>query len=193
MAESARSRVAAAGVSDRVEVRVMGMHDLSALRGERFDGIYSNLGAINCSPDLDATARACRTLLRPGGKMVVSVIGRLCPWEMVLFGARRRWDRAFVRFRRGPVAVSLLDDIVWTSYYYPREFYRCFADGFDVLSYRGMCILAPPPYVTSAWQQHPRAYALAASIDDHAGGLPLIRNVGDHFLMVMARRNLPGD
>src|SRR3954447_16270379 len=84
MVERTRERAAGAGLSDRVTAAHLGLQELDRLRnpdggpgGEQFDGIYSNFGPLNCAPDLAAVARACAALLRPGGRLVFSVIGRI--------------------------------------------------------------------------------------------------------------------
>ena len=46
-----------------------------------FDAAFSNFGPLNCVEDLPAVARQLHEVLRPGGVLVASVIGRVCPWE----------------------------------------------------------------------------------------------------------------
>jgi cyclopropane-fatty-acyl-phospholipid synthase len=74
-AEMARERAAAAGVSDRVEIRVMDYRDLA---GERFDAIAS-IGMVEHVGDeqIDVYARCLRGLLKPGGRLLNHGIARL--------------------------------------------------------------------------------------------------------------------
>jgi cyclopropane-fatty-acyl-phospholipid synthase len=74
-AEKARQRAEAAGVADRVEIRVMDYRDLA---GERFDAIASigmveHVGAEN----IDVYARTLAGLLEPGGRLLNHGITRL--------------------------------------------------------------------------------------------------------------------
>lgn len=76
-AEKARQRAEAAGVADRVEIRVMDYRDLAA-SGERFDAIASigmveHVGAAN----IDLYARTLAGLLEPGGRLLNHGITRL--------------------------------------------------------------------------------------------------------------------
>ena len=71
----------------------------SAAPPARFDAAYSNFGPLNCVADLPAAARAIASRLRPGGVLVASVIGRVCPWEIALYPVAARLARAAVRFR----------------------------------------------------------------------------------------------
>jgi SAM-dependent methyltransferase len=189
MLERTRVRAASERVVDRVETLAVGAHELGRIPGAAlFDGAYSNLGALNCVPDPNALAAECGRLLRPGGALVFAVIGRLCPWEIGYYLARASWHRVKVRFARGMVPVRMNNRVVWTRYYRPREFYRAFEQEFELVHYRGLCILVPPPYVTRVRSGYPRAYDSLWRIDRRTAGWPVIRNLGDHFLIVMKKR-----
>jgi ubiquinone/menaquinone biosynthesis C-methylase UbiE len=176
-------------LGDRVRALTVGAHELCRLEGESaFDGAYSNLGALNCVPDLAAVSGECARLLRPGGALVFTVIGRVCPWELGYYLLRRRWTRARVRFARGAVSVSMNQRTVWTSYYHPREFYRAFRSHFSLTHYRGVCVFAPPPYLTWVRDRHALWYQRLWRLDRRIAGWPMLRGTGDHFLMVMRRR-----
>jgi ubiquinone/menaquinone biosynthesis C-methylase UbiE len=176
-------------VADRVQAMAIGAHELERLEGQAIlDGAYSNLGPLNCVPDLAQVSRACARLLKPAGTLVFTVIGRVCPWEIAHYLRRRRWSRVKVRFARGVVPVGMNEHTVWTRYYAPREFYRWFARDFMLAHYRGLCVFAPPPYLTSIRHEYPRCYDWLWRIDRQAAGWPLLRSVGDHFLIVMKKR-----
>jgi SAM-dependent methyltransferase len=187
MVERTRSRVAASGLEQRVSVHLLGAQELHHLLGEQFDAVYSNLGVLNCVPDLPQTARACADLVRPGGYAIVSVIGRICPWEIAFYGARGHWGRALVRWRPGAVPVPLQGDTVWTQYYTPGEFYGAFAGDFALIGYRALRLFSPPPYLLGVSMRLRPICSLGEWIDDRIGGWPIVRNGGDHFLMVMQR------
>jgi ubiquinone/menaquinone biosynthesis C-methylase UbiE len=189
MTSRTRSRADAAGLSSHVKVIPMGVHELDRLSGELFDGIYSNLGPLNCAPDLSRVARMSSALLKKGGLCVVSVIGRVCPWELFYYSVRGRWTRAKVRFAHEAVPVNLNNNTVWTRYYTPREFYRAFSREFRLLRYRSLQLFLPPPYLIGFYERWPRLCGLLGQLDDHLCSLPLLRNAGDHFLMVLAKRD----
>jgi cyclopropane-fatty-acyl-phospholipid synthase len=74
-AERARERAEAAGVADRVEIRVMDYRDLA---GERFDAIAS-IGMVEHvgAEQIDVYARTLAGLLEPGGRLLNHGIARL--------------------------------------------------------------------------------------------------------------------
>jgi hypothetical protein len=68
-----------------------------------FDGALSNFGALNCVPDLHATAQDLAAILRPGAYAAMCLMPRFC-WSETLRGiwrldfkhAFRRWSGATV-------------------------------------------------------------------------------------------------
>lgn len=192
MVERTHERAQAAGLAERVEALPIGAHELQRIAGwGTVDGAYSNLGPLNCVPDLAAVARECARLVKPGGALVFTVIGRLCPWEIAHYARQRRWTRLKVRFARDTVAVGMNQRTIWTRYYLPREFYRAFADQFELEHLRGLCVFAPPPYLTWVRERHPRWQERLWQLDRRVAGWPLVRAVGDHFLIVLRRRGTP--
>jgi SAM-dependent methyltransferase len=155
---------------------------------DQFDGAYSNFGPLNCVPDLALTSRECARLLRPGGHLLFSVIGRICPWELGYYLTRLRVRRALVRFAPAMTAVRLNTHTVWSRYYTPREFYRRFAREFELVEFRALSLFLPPPYLVGIHEAAPRLSRALGWLDDHLGRWPVLRGAGDHFLIVMRRR-----
>lgn len=181
------ARLAGASLPVRAAVVHLGIHQLAALDGP-FDGIYSNFGPMNCVPDLDTAAEDCARLLVPGGALVFSVMGRICPWELAHYLLRGQFGRAGVRAARGATSVPMNRHTIWTRYYLPREFHRHFASRFTLTGYRALGLFMPPPYMVGYYRRRRRWCDRLGRLDDRVGGWPLLRGMGDHFLMVMRRR-----
>jgi SAM-dependent methyltransferase len=47
-----------------------------------YDGVLSNFSGLNCVSNLQPVARNLAELVRPGGKLLLCVFGRLCLWEV---------------------------------------------------------------------------------------------------------------
>jgi SAM-dependent methyltransferase len=189
MVARTRQRVQEGGLGGRVSVRVLGIQELGKLRGELYDGIYSDLGPLNCLPDLEAVAADCAALLKPQGKVVVTVMGRRCPWEFAFYSLRGDLARARLRSARGMVPVILNGHTVWTRYVLPREFYRAFAREFALTRYLALGLFTPPPYLVRFTERWPALGRTLGWLDDRLGALPILRDVGDHFLMVLTKRD----
>jgi SAM-dependent methyltransferase len=188
MAQRTRGRVADEGLESRVRVQVVGIHELQRLGSERYAGAYSNLGPLNCVPDLGGAARGIADRLHPGGIFVASVIGRICPWEIVRYGAIGDWPRVRVRFARAFVGVPLEGRVVWTRYYSPAEFSEVFAlAGFRQIALEALGLFVPPPYLHRFHARHPRLMRGLDRLERLTAGWPGLRQWGDHFLIAMVR------
>ena len=172
-----------------VRTMTMGAHELHRLNGEAmYDGAYSNLGPLNCVPDLTAFSREIARLLKPGGALVFTVIGRVCPWEFIHHARRGRWARARIRQSSGFVPVGMNGQTIWARYYSPGDFYRHFQQEFALSCCRGICVLVPPPYLSGFRDRNPRLYRWLWRLDRRVSAWPGLRAMGDHFLMVMKKR-----
>src|SRR5581483_7706572 len=96
--------------------------------------------------------------------------------------------RARRRSRRDAVPVGLNGNTIWTRYFAPREFFRDFAEQFELIRYRALGLFLPPPYLVHAYARYGRLCAPLEWLDDHLGGLPVLREAGDHFLISMRKR-----
>lgn len=189
MVREARRRVAAAAISQQVSVEELGIHELDRLDGApAFDAAVSNLGPLNCVPDLGMAARLIADRLRPGGVLVASVIGRVCPWELALYLWRGNTARARIRFAADLVAVPLEGGTVWTRYYTPAAFERAFAAaGFTRISLRTLGLFVPPPYMQAFADRHRGFVDRLQQLEDAIGSWPGVRAWGDHFLIALRR------
>jgi hypothetical protein len=75
----------------------------SGLAGEKFDGIYSNFGVINCSQRIDRVAADLARLVPPGAPLALVAMGRYVPWEWAWYLARGAGRKAFRRLNRDGV------------------------------------------------------------------------------------------
>ncbi len=186
MVNQTRNRITRADMNVRVEN--FGADELGKLGEETFDAIYSDLGPLNCVADLETVSQQCFKLLNPNGFLIVSVMARVCPIEILYFTLRGEFKQATRRFPREMIPVNLENGIVWTRYYDPREFFQFFRNDFQLVTYRALNLLLPPPYLIR-WYQ--RAGLLAKPfvwLDARISPLPFFRNMGDHFLMVLQKR-----
>lgn len=189
MVQRTSERAAREQLSARISTLNLGAQELHELEGAgAYDGAWSNLGPLNCVPDLPGLSRQCARLLKPGGALVFTVIGRVCPWEVVHYLRRGKWARAKVRYARDFRPVGLNRHTVWTHYYAPREFHRAFAREFTLAHYRGLCVLVPPPYLTGLRERRPRLYEWLWDAERRVASWPLLRGMGDHFLIVLRKK-----
>jgi len=188
MVSESKERMRRAGLGDSVDIRHLGIQEIDRLAPHRFDAAFSNFGPFNCVPHLPHAARLVADRLRPGGVLIASVIGRVCPWEIAVYTWRRDWKRLRIRFSRGFAAVPLDGKTVWTRYYSTSEFARAFADvGFRCVSLKALGLFTPPPYMDAFAERHPSLIRALGALDEWFGAAPGFRSMGDHFLVVLRK------
>ncbi|HEU4651500.1 MAG TPA: class I SAM-dependent methyltransferase, partial [Croceibacterium sp.] len=98
----ARAKAERAGLRGLVEFAEMPVEDLSGLPPRaRFDGVLSNFGGLNCVAELPGVARALAAVTRPGGRVLLCVMGPAAPWEWGWYLARGEPRKAMRRLARG--------------------------------------------------------------------------------------------
>lgn len=189
MVREAQARAARVDGPHRPTVLCRPVDQLAKFQPSQFDAALSNFGPLNCAADLASVARHLHDTLRPGGVFVASVIGRVCPWEVALYVAKGDLRRAGLRLRRGMVPVPLKDGVVWTQYISPRAFARVFASaGFRTTWLESLGVVAPPPYLEAFAARRPALVQRLLDVDARVGAWPIVRHLGDHFLIVLQRR-----
>jgi len=184
MVETARRKVAAAGLEDRVEVYRLALTELAAAGlGGPFDGAFSDYGGLNCAADLRSLARALAGLLRPGAPLLLCVMGPLVPWEWAWYLGRGRPGKAFRRLRPGGVA--------WrgTTVRYPSigALRRAFAPAFHPVRACAVGALLPPTYAEAWSRRHPRLLAALDRWERRLEAVPPLPWLADHFLLELER------
>ena len=188
MVAEAQNKITGLGLGRLVEARRLSFQELGALRGTRFDGVYSNLGGINCTPDLSGLAADLSQLVRVRGVLIAVVMPPLCLWETVAFAARGQWRQAFRRLHAGGCAAHLHGGIVQTFYHSPNRFLRAFLRHFEPVELMGLNIFTPPPNAVNFQALLGRGARLLERLDEAVAHTAPFSLVGDHFAIVMRRR-----
>jgi SAM-dependent methyltransferase len=186
MLRVAAEKAGKAGCAARIEFRCMPMERLGAeLAGERFDGVWSNFGAINCVPRLDAVVAELAALLEPGAPLAWVVLGKDVPWEWAWFLSRGHARKAFRRRQRGG-AVWRGMRIVYPT---PAELTRTLAPYFAATSCRPLGFVLPPSYASGWLERRPRLLAALTHVERAAQRCPPLAAFSDHY--VFEARRLP--
>ncbi len=156
-------------------------------QGAAFDGAYSNFGALNCVPDLRVVAAALSQRVKPGGRVLLVIMGPLCPWETFGYLARGRPGAAFRRLRRRPHARIGDGAAIPVRYPSPRRVRREFAPWFRPQSTVGVGVLLPPTDFRGLVDRWPRLFSRLAALEARLAGAFPATWLNDHHLTVFER------
>jgi SAM-dependent methyltransferase len=186
MLAEARLKASRPEVEDRLAVRSLSLTDLAALEEGPFDLIFSNMGGLNCIPDLRKVTRELPRFLKPGGFVVFVVMPRVCPWEWtaLLRGDART---AFRRLRSGGTLANVEGVPVPTFYFTARQAEAAFGSSFTRTGLETLALAAPPADRKQFAHRHPRLYRFLTALDSRIGQLPAFRGWGDFFMLTMRR------
>ncbi len=185
MLAEARRKIGAAGIDDRVETRLLPIESINEL-GQKglFDGAYSNFGGLNCVSDLGRVARDLAAIVRPGGRLVLGVMGPLAAWDWLWFPAHGHPAKAFRRLTRG--------GLVWRGLMirYPSvpRMRGVFRPWFATQRVSALGAFVPGTYAERWADRHPRALAALDRVDRVMASLPPAWLLADHYLIEMVRR-----
>ena len=149
-----------------------------------FDGAYSNFGALNCVPDLNATASQIASLLPRDAPFLACVMGPAVPWEWGWFLAKGDARRAFRRLSGDPVEWRGLA----VSYPSVAEFAEAFAGRFSIKSAVAIGALLPPSYVREWIEKRPSLLDWLDRAERRLESLPSLSLFADHYLVWMTRQ-----
>lgn len=198
MLQVAGEKLAAAGYSQRVRLQQLKMEDLDDPRGvsngatngdggwldERFDGAFSNFGALNCAADLDRVCAGLARVLRPGAPVLLCIMGPIVPWEWLWFMAKRQPGAAMRRLAPGGSE--------WRGMriHYPsiRRMRQIFARAFEFQRVSALGALVPPPYTESLLSRYPGLLASLNRWERRLESMPPLPWLADHYLIEFTRR-----
>jgi len=174
----------------KTEFTVSSFEDLSHLAGRTFDVVLSNFAGLNCTDSLERVFLNVANVLNPGGRFVAVAMPRICLWEIVVGLARFRPGSAFRRFQSGVQATGF-EGHSFTVHYHPLgRFLSTASTWFDPVTIRGLSLLSPPPHAQAFRNRVPRLSGFLDDLDDLLGALPVLRGMGDHYLVVLQRNGM---
>ena len=186
-----RDRLAAAGRSEETPCRALDANQagewdrlVDDLRLEgRVDLVYSDFGAVNCILELGALAHALKRLVRPGGRVVLVSMPRVCPLELLALPIRGA-TFAFRRLRSYPEA--RVDEVRFPiAYHGPTTLARALAPAFRLIRSQPLGLLLPAPP-----RKRPLPDSLcrgALALERALAHVPVIRAWGDHVIVELER------
>jgi len=195
MIEVANRRITQADKNSFVHLQSLAAEDLACLRVEpRFDGAFSNFGALNCVEDLRGVAINLVRLLRPGATATLCLMGRHCAWEVAWYLAHGNPQKAFRRIDRGKIIARLASEAT-VRVHYPsvNSVIRLFSPEFHLKAWKGIGITIPPSYLESIVNRYAGCVRWMMRADSLLENIPIARGLADHVLLIFERAMEAGD
>jgi ubiquinone/menaquinone biosynthesis C-methylase UbiE len=177
------------GLGDRITSQSCSFTDLASIRGGPYDAIFSDLGGLNCIPDLAPVIQSLPGLLRPGGLVTWVLMPPVCLWELgMLFSGQVSF--ALRRLRRGGTRAHLEGKTFPVYYFNPRQVIRWFGTDYRFLALEGLSVITPTAESKNLARLYPRLYRGLSWLDDRLSTRPPWWAWGDFYILSM--RYSPG-
>jgi ubiquinone/menaquinone biosynthesis C-methylase UbiE len=172
------------GLENRVTMEARSFLSLQNVQGAPFDAVFSDLGGLNCVPDLTPVIQQLPKILKPGGIVTWVLMPHVCLWEMAeVF--RGNFSLAFRRFSRSTVRAHL-EGLNFDVYYFsPRQVIRWFGKDFELLSLEGLSVITPTAESKNFAKWHPRLYQFLSWLDDRLSPHWPWNGWGDFYIITM--------
>jgi ubiquinone/menaquinone biosynthesis C-methylase UbiE len=175
-------KVVANGLQRRITIQECSFTNLEQIIGGPYDAIFSNLGGLNCIPDLTLVSRHLPVILNPGGIVTWVLMPPICLWELGLI-FKGQFHTAFRRLHRRGTRTHL-EGLYFNTYYFsPNQVMAIFGNDFKVLSVEGLSVITPTAESRNLYQQHPHLYKLLCWFDDRLAPYSPWRGWGDFYII----------
>ncbi|MBD3353815.1 MAG: methyltransferase domain-containing protein [Candidatus Lokiarchaeota archaeon] len=190
MIEIAKKKAEKFGVKDNIDFKTLSIEDLESVKGQKFDGIYSSLGPLNCIKNLNAIIHNMYNLLDENGYLIASVMNRRCMSEFFYYIAKNRFKKARRRLGREKLVVEIgtQSNQIACRFYDVFEFYKLFTDTFKLVEIFSFPIILPPPFSRNYSKIFKRARLVLEKVDEFLTKLPIINLFGDQILGIFQKK-----
>jgi ubiquinone/menaquinone biosynthesis C-methylase UbiE len=182
-----REKVDRLGLHHHITMEERSFLSLENTKGAPFDAVFSDLGGLNCLPNLTPVIQQLPKILKAGGVITWVLMPHICLWEMAeVF--RGNFSLAFRRFSRGSVRANL-EGLNFDVYYFsPRQVIGWFGDNFELLALEGLSVITPTAESKNFAKWHPNLYRALSWVDTKLSPRWPWYGWGDFYILTMRYR-----
>ncbi len=177
-----QEKVQKLGLGNQITFQQCSFTNLGEVQGGPFDAVFSDLGGLNCIPNLTPVIKSLPKILKPNGLVTWVLMPPVCLWEMAeVF--RGNFRLAFRRLSKSGVR-SHLEGLYFDIYYFtPRQVLEWFGDDFSLAALDGLSVITPTAESKNLAKQYPRLYRALAWLDDRLSTRRFWREWGDFYIL----------
>lgn len=170
------------GLEDRITFQQCSFTNLAEIHGAPYDAVFSDLGGLNCTPDLRPVIETLPGVLKPGGLVTFVLMSHVCLWEIATV-LRGNFRLAFRRFSRSGVR-SHLEGLYFDVYYFDSHTaLEWFGPEYSLVSMEGLSVITPTAENKYLAEKYPRLYRALAWLDDRLSTRRPWREWGDFYIL----------
>ena len=184
MLERLREKVERFDLHDRVTFQQLSFMELDRVIGPPFDVVFSDLGGLNCIPDLTPVIQQLPKVLKVGGVVTWVLMPHVCLWEMMeVF--RGNFKMAFRRFSRHGVRAHLEGLYFDVHYFSTSQVMRWLGKEYRLLALEGLSVITPTAESKNFAKQFPSLYRALCRFDDMLSPRYPWYGWGDFYMLTM--------
>jgi SAM-dependent methyltransferase len=187
MLEATQAKAQTAGVI--LQTHLLDLNDPTTWQIEGlFDGVYSNFGALNCTPRWLELGTWLAEKTRPGAHLGFGVMGRFCLWETVWHGLHLEWRIASRRWSGQGIAI--LEDGTSLKVFYPtiKEFRESMGTTFEQTHLMGLGVFLPSTASFKMVEARPNVQKILTRLETSVTPRFPWYHAADHFWLELGRR-----
>lgn len=170
-------------LTELIKTELLDADRLDVLQGNIFDGIISNLNAVNYVKDIGRFSLNTSNLLKPGAKVFFVMLNKVCLWEILYNLLKLKPVTAFEKF-------SSREKYYKTEMklYFPRKIKKIFFEYYTVNKITGFGFLNPPDGLAAYQEKHKNFYKKIQGLEKFLCSKYPLYNLCDHYLIEMTRK-----
>jgi len=184
MLDRLRDKVVKLNLGEKITTQQCSFTELNQIDEAPFDAVFSDLGGLNCIPDLAPVIAQLPHVLRPNGTVTWVLMPPVCLWELAeIFRLHPRL--AFRRFSRHGTRAHLEGLNFMVYYFTPKKVLDWFGADYDCLALEGLSVITPTAESKNFAKRYTRLYRTLSWIDDRVAFRSPWRGWGDFFIITM--------
>jgi ubiquinone/menaquinone biosynthesis C-methylase UbiE len=176
-------------LEEMIRVENLSFKEIDKISEKDFDGVVSNFGGLNCINNFDSLSESLGERIKPGGTFIAVVMNSFCPWEIFYYLLKLDPANAFRRFNKVGIEAGLSEFKIRSFYFSPVEFADNFGKYFETKKIYSHGLFTPPPYMFGIYNRAKPLVKAFMKIDNLTKGIFPLNRIGDHFIIVLKRRN----